>query len=115
MRVLIAGAGLIGTVYGAHLAAAGSTVSVLSHGPRTDEVAAGGLSARDVLGRCIADEAGLRWSQTEHTASPPELEPEVGWMQGAAGIAGWLLRLARLERDGASARRIWWPDRPALT
>ena len=36
-------------------------------------------------------------------------------MQGAAGIAGWLLRLARLERDGASARRIWWPDRPALT
>jgi lantibiotic modifying enzyme len=71
--------------------------------------------ARDVLGRCIADEAGLRWSQTEHTASPPELEPEVGWMQGAAGIAGWLLRLARLERDGASARRIWWPDRPALT
>jgi 2-dehydropantoate 2-reductase len=44
------GAGVIGTVYGAHLAAAGNTVSVLSHGPRTDEVAAGGLSARDVLG-----------------------------------------------------------------
>ena len=44
------GAGVIGTVYGAHLAAAGSTVSVLSHGPRTEDVAAGGLSARDVLG-----------------------------------------------------------------
>ncbi|MFZ0231161.1 MAG: 2-dehydropantoate 2-reductase N-terminal domain-containing protein [Mycobacterium sp.] len=28
MRVLVVGAGLIGTVYGAHLAAAGSTVSV---------------------------------------------------------------------------------------
>ena len=50
MRVLIVGAGVIGTVYGAHLAAAGSTVSVLSHGPRTEDVAAGGLSARDVLG-----------------------------------------------------------------
>jgi 2-dehydropantoate 2-reductase len=50
MRVLVVGAGVIGTVYGAHLAAAGNTVSVLSHGPRTDEVAAGGLSARDVLG-----------------------------------------------------------------
>ncbi len=50
MRVLIVGAGVIGTVYGAHLAAAGSTVSVLSHGPRADEVAAEGLSARDVLG-----------------------------------------------------------------
>ena len=49
MKMLIAGAGVIGTVYGAHLAAAGNTVSVLSHGPRTDEVAAGGLSARDVL------------------------------------------------------------------
>ena len=50
MKVLIVGAGVIGTVYGAHLAAAGNTVSVLSHGPRTDEVAAAGLSARDVLG-----------------------------------------------------------------
>ena len=50
MEVLVVGAGVIGTVYGAHLAAAGNTVSVLSHGPRTDEVAAGGLSARDVLG-----------------------------------------------------------------
>ena len=49
MKMLLAGAGVIGTVYGAHLAAAGNTVSVLSHGPRTDEVAAGGLSARDVL------------------------------------------------------------------
>jgi 2-dehydropantoate 2-reductase len=50
VKVLVVGAGVIGTVYGAHLAAAGNTVSVLSHGPRTDEVAAGGLSARDVLG-----------------------------------------------------------------
>jgi lantibiotic modifying enzyme len=68
--------------------------------------------ARDVLDRCIADESGVRWSQTEHTLSPPELEPAVGWMQGAAGIASWLLRLARLQRDGPSAQRIWWPDRP---
>lgn len=32
MKMLIAGAGVIGTVYGAHLAAAGNTVSVLSTG-----------------------------------------------------------------------------------
>jgi len=50
MKMLIVGAGVIGTVYGAHLAAAGNHISVLSHGRRTDEVAAGGLSARDVLG-----------------------------------------------------------------
>ena len=40
---------MIGTVYGAHLAAAGVTVSVLGHGRRTDEVARDGLVARDVL------------------------------------------------------------------
>jgi 2-dehydropantoate 2-reductase len=50
MKMLIVGAGVIGTVYGAHLAAAGNQVSVLSHGRRTDEVAAGGLCACDVLG-----------------------------------------------------------------
>lgn len=49
MKVLIVGAGVIGTVYGAHLAAAGSQVFVLSHGPRTDDVAAAGLRARNVL------------------------------------------------------------------
>ena len=49
MKTLIVGAGVIGTVYGAHLAAAGHEVCVLSHGLRSDEVAAGGLSACDVL------------------------------------------------------------------
>ena len=47
MNILIVGAGVIGTVYGAHLAAAGNTVYFLSHGPRTDDVAASGLSVRD--------------------------------------------------------------------
>jgi 2-dehydropantoate 2-reductase len=50
VKMLIVGAGVIGTVYGAHIAAAGNDVLVLSHPPRTDEVAAGGLCARDVLG-----------------------------------------------------------------
>src|SRR3984957_5498195 len=50
MKIPTGGAGVIGTVYGAHLAAAGNQVSVLSHGRRTGEVAAGGLRARDVLG-----------------------------------------------------------------
>jgi 2-dehydropantoate 2-reductase len=49
VRVLIAGAGVIGTVYGAHLGAAGHDVSVLRHPARTDEIAARGLAARDVL------------------------------------------------------------------
>lgn len=49
MRVLIIGTGVIGTVYGAHLGAAGHAVSVLSHPPRTDDVATRGLAAHDVL------------------------------------------------------------------
>jgi 2-dehydropantoate 2-reductase len=54
VKVLVVGAGVIGTVYGAHLAVGGTTVSVLSHGSRTGEVAAGGLSARDVLSGDVA-------------------------------------------------------------
>ncbi len=49
MRVLIVGAGVIGTVYGAHLAGAGHVVSVLSRPPRTEDVARNGLIAHDVL------------------------------------------------------------------
>ena len=68
--------------------------------------------ARDVLTRQIADSAGVRWSNTEFRADPPELEPVVGLMHGAAGIAAWLLRLARVHQDGPGARCVTWPDRP---
>lgn len=54
---------------------------------------------QDVLARAITDETGTRWSNTAHQASPPELEPEVGWSQGAAGISAFLLRLAGLCQD----------------
>ena len=70
-----------------------------------------GELAADVLARSTADADGVRWSHTEHRISLPELPPSAGWMQGAAGIAGWLLRLARVRRD-AAARRLAWPDRP---
>jgi 2-dehydropantoate 2-reductase len=49
LKTLIVGAGVIGTVYGAHIAAAGHQVSVLGHEPRTGDVAARGLRARGVL------------------------------------------------------------------
>lgn len=48
MEVLVVGAGVIGTVYGAVLADAGHRVSVLRHGPRTDEIAQRGLVAVDL-------------------------------------------------------------------
>jgi 2-dehydropantoate 2-reductase len=49
MRVLVVGAGVIGSVYGAHLATGGETVDVLGHGQRTRDVARNGLVTRDAL------------------------------------------------------------------
>lgn len=66
--------------------------------------------AADLITRSITDDAGTRWSNTEHTADPPGLAPQVGWMQGAAGIAGFLLRLARTHADGRTAALLPWPD-----
>jgi 2-dehydropantoate 2-reductase len=55
MKILLVGAGVVGTVYGANLAAAGDTVSVLAHGARTADVAKRGLNARDVAdGRTVS-------------------------------------------------------------
>jgi 2-dehydropantoate 2-reductase len=48
VNVLIVGAGVIGTVFGAHLGYAGHSISVLAHGDRTNTIAARGVRARDV-------------------------------------------------------------------
>jgi 2-dehydropantoate 2-reductase len=48
MKILIVGAGVIGTVYGAQLGAGGHDISVLAHRARTDDVARDGLLAEDV-------------------------------------------------------------------
>jgi 2-dehydropantoate 2-reductase len=49
VKILIIGAGVVGTIYGAHLGAGGHAVSVLAHGARTADVAREGLVARDVV------------------------------------------------------------------
>jgi hypothetical protein len=68
--------------------------------------------------RAIRDEAGARWRFLEHRQDPPLLRPGTSWMQGAAGIAAFLLRLARVIDDGLGAPVVdrpdqWWavPDR----
>jgi 2-dehydropantoate 2-reductase len=55
VKILVVGAGVIGTVFGAQLAAAGHSVSVLAHGGRTDEIAREGLRARDVLADVVTE------------------------------------------------------------
>jgi lantibiotic modifying enzyme len=65
-----------------------------------------GALAADVVGRALTTPPGVSWSNTEHTRTPPELAPEPGFMQGAAGIAGWLSRLHALRaRPGSPVAR----------
>jgi lantibiotic modifying enzyme len=60
--------------------------------------------AADVLDRAVPTPHGLTWSNTEHKNTPPDLPPEPGFMQGAAGIAGWLSRLHALHAGRTAAR-----------
>jgi len=60
--------------------------------------------------RAIRDRAGARWRFTEHRRDPSLLPPGTSWMQGAAGIAAFLLRLARVIQDGLAAPVVDRPD-----
>jgi lantibiotic modifying enzyme len=60
--------------------------------------------------RAIRSPAGACWRFTEHRQDPPLLPPGTSWMQGAAGIAAFLLRLARVLRDGLAAPVVDRPD-----
>lgn len=60
--------------------------------------------------RAIRDDAGARWRFLEHREDPPLLPPGTSWMQGAAGIATFLLRLARVTDDGLHAPVVDRPD-----
>jgi lantibiotic modifying enzyme len=70
--------------------------------------------AADVVSRAERDAAGTRWHNIEFREDEPELPAEPGWMQGAAGIAGWLARLHLVHRAGRAAPRLDLPDRPSL-
>ena len=64
----------------------------------------------DLLARGTRDEKGLRWVQAEHRVQPQLLVAQTGYMQGAAGIGMWLLRL-----DAAESKRkpfVRFPDTP---
>ena len=57
------------------------------------------------------------WRFLEHRAAEPLLPPGVGWMQGAAGIAAFLLRVSRVMREGRDAGTVpridnWWALEP---
>ena len=60
--------------------------------------------------RSIRVEDRAYWRFVEHRQNPPLLPPGTSWMQGAAGIAAFLLRLARVTDDGLDARVVDRPD-----
>ncbi|UXY31735.1 lanthionine synthetase LanC family protein [Streptomyces sp. HUAS TT20] len=72
-----------------------------------------------LVARAIRDEAGARWRFLEHREDPPLLPPGTTWMQGAAGIAAYLFRLARFLETGPDAVVVdrpdqWWAVPPQL-
>lgn len=73
------------------------------------------LAAARVMGdalveRSIRVEDRAFWRFIEHRQDPPLLAPGTSWMQGAAGIAAFLLRLARVTDEGLNAPVVDRPD-----
>jgi lantibiotic modifying enzyme len=64
----------------------------------------------DLLIRGTRDEQGLRWVQAEHRVRPELLIAQTGYMQGAAGIGMWLLRLDAAEQKRSAF--VKFPDSP---
>lgn len=67
----------------------------------------------DLTERATVDADGVRWSNLEHKADPPELEPQAGWAMGNAGIVRELLRYVRVARGDDPTYAVDWPDHPA--
>ena len=64
----------------------------------------------DLLARGTRDDKGLRWVQAENRTQPDNLVAQTGYMQGAAGIGLWLLRLDAAQNGRSMAIRL--PDDP---
>lgn len=76
-----------------------------------DRLLAASVRMADALvERAVRDGDGAYWCFVEHRQDPPLLPPSTSWMQGAAGIACFLLRLARVLDDGLAAPVVDRPD-----
>ncbi len=63
----------------------------------------------DLLARATVEEGRRKWIQAEHRVQPELLAAQTGYMQGAAGIGLWLLRLDAHLRDRHLGLRM--PDK----
>lgn len=66
--------------------------------------------ASRLLAKATVEDGRMSWLQAEHRTRPDYLLAQTGYMQGAAGIGTFLLRLAAV--DQAHPRRIVFPDTP---
>jgi lantibiotic modifying enzyme len=64
----------------------------------------------DLMARATRDDRGTRWVQAENRVQPDNLVAQTGYMQGAAGIGTWLLRLDAAQKGRATFIRF--PDSP---
>jgi lantibiotic modifying enzyme len=64
----------------------------------------------DLMARATRDDRGTRWVQAENRIQPGNLLAQTGYMQGAAGIGMWLLRLDAAQKNRAPFVRF--PDSP---
>ncbi|MGZ5554961.1 MAG: lanthionine synthetase LanC family protein [Candidatus Aminicenantales bacterium] len=67
-------------------------------------------TASRLLSKATIEDGRMSWLQAEHRTRPDYRFAQTGYMQGAAGIGTYLLRLAAL--DKAHPRRIVFPDTP---
>jgi lantibiotic modifying enzyme len=81
---------------------------------------AGAVTMADALvERALHDGDSAYWRFIEYRDDPPLLAPGTSWMQGAAGIAAYLFRIARVLDDGLTAPVVdrpdeWWAVPDAL-
>jgi rhamnogalacturonyl hydrolase YesR len=66
--------------------------------------------ASRLLAKATVEEGRMFWVQAEHRTRPDFLFAQTGYMQGAAGIGTFLLRLASADRE--KGRRVIFPDTP---
>lgn len=82
------------------------------HG-RTDDLDFAVTLGDALVDRAVTEDGAAYWRFVEHRDPDPLLPPGPGWMQGAAGIAAYLFRLARLLEQGRGAPMVarmdtWW-------
>jgi lantibiotic modifying enzyme len=78
-----------------------------------DDLDFAGTLVADLRGRATIDADGARWSNVEYRNPDPDLEPQVGWAHGNAGIIRELLRYAASGDGIPPPYRVSWPDQAA--